>query len=87
VERLTASMVELHRLRTERVQVTVYAANYASQKLLLALVRTACPNTRGTVNGVDVDSILPDGEGPDLFEQETRLYEQSRDFIVKWKSA
>ena len=54
---------------------------------ILALVLAACPNQRGTVNGVDVDSILPDIGGPDLADMATALYSGSRDFMVKWRSA
>lgn len=75
---------ETGRLRTDRVQVSVYASSYATQKSLLALVLAACPSQRATVNSVAVDSIIPDGEGPDIFDSDAAIYEQSRDFLVKW---
>jgi hypothetical protein len=37
-----------------------------------------------TINGVVVDSILPDIEGPDLSQPDLKIYEQPRDFIVRW---
>lgn len=85
VPRNTVAMTETSRLITERVQVTVYAGTYALQKSLLALVRAALPNTHGTVNTVfNCDSILPDNEGPDIFDDVLIIYEQGQDFIVKY---
>ena len=71
-------------LATSRVQVTVQAKTDTEQKAILALVLKACPNQRGTVNGVSVDSIVPEGAGPDLRDDEAGIYMQSRDFTVKW---
>lgn len=71
-------------LRTDRVQVSVYASSYATQKSILALVLAACPSQRATVNSVVVDSIIPDGEGPDIFDADLAIFEQSRDFFVRW---
>lgn len=68
----------------ERIQVTAYAKTYPQMKAILALVRAALPLSRGTVNGVAVDSILPDSDGPDLFDHEAGAHEQSIDFIVKF---
>ena len=48
-----------------RVQVTIFAATYATQKSIMALIRAALPRSRGSVNGVAVESIIPDIEGPD----------------------
>ena len=86
VERLTVSMGESSRFRTDRVQVTVYAATYATKVSILDLVRTALSPVRGTVGSVDVDSILPDSEGPDIDDEEARVYERSRDFMVSWRT-
>jgi len=71
------------RFSTSRVQVTVIATTYPSQKSILALVRAALPRSRGTVNGVNVDSILSDTEGPD-FTNDAGLYIGSADFIVRF---
>ena len=96
IPRLTIAMTEPNRLHTERVQVSVLfkgpqgtpsGAGYPGVKGILALVLAACPNQKGTINGVAVDSILPDIEGPDLTDVATALYSGSRDFIVKWRSA
>lgn len=83
-ERNTVAMSESAAMATARVQVTVQAKTYAEQKSVLDLVRRALPNTRGIVNGVDVDSILPDVEGPDLRDDIAEIFMQSRDFIVKF---
>ncbi len=81
------------KMHTDRVQVSVLlkgpqgspsGLGYPGQKALLKLVLAACPNQRGTVNGVAVDAILPDIEGPDLYDDPTSLFSGSRDFIVKY---
>ena len=83
-QRNSVAMSEAKRLVTERVQVTVCAKSYPSQKAILALVRAALPLSRGVVNGFDCDSILLDGEGPDLYDSTAIIYEQSQDFFVKF---
>lgn len=85
-ERTTVSMREPRRLQTERVQVTVHAATYAQQKSLVRLAALACRNRNGLVNGVDLDSILPGGEGPDGYLADPVIYQQTLDLIVKWRS-
>jgi hypothetical protein len=84
MERNTVGMNAAKVLATARIQVTVQASSYADQKTVLDLVRKACPNQRGTVNGVAVDSIVPDVAGPDLDVPDAGLFMQSRDFIVKF---
>lgn len=69
---------------TARVQVTVKAANYPQQKQIIALVRAAIPRMRGTVAGVQVDSILRDVSGPDFRDDDAGIYLQSQDFFVKY---
>ena len=71
------------KLCVSRVQVTVMAATYQTQKSVLALVRAALPRSRGTVNGVAVDSILIDIEGPD-FTDEAGLDMGSIDYRVTY---
>lgn len=95
VPRLTVAMTESKRMHTDRVQVSVLVKGpdgtppglgYPGMRALLALVLTACPNQHGTINGIDVDSVLPDIEGPDLPDPPTSLWTSSRDFFVKWHS-
>lgn len=69
---------------TERVQVTVMAESYPSKKAILNLVRAALPKTRGTVDSINVDSVIDDTEGPDLDDPATGIYTQSQDFIVRF---
>lgn len=71
-------------LVTERVQVTVQAKSYPDQKAILALIRAALPESRGSINGFACDSIVPSSEGPDVYDYEALIYEQSVDFIVKF---
>lgn len=84
-ERLTVSMREAKTMHTERVQVTVQAKTYSAKKAILRLARAACANRNGSVNGVDLDSILPDVEGPDMDDAQSAIYTQSQDFIVKYR--
>lgn len=85
--RHTLAMTEGNPLHSDRVQVTVHVrtdeGGYPELRSLLALVLAACPNTRGTVNGVACDSVLPDVEGPDLEDAATNLLTGSRDFLVR----
>ena len=69
---------------TERVQVTVLGTTYPQQKAILGLVKEALPATRGTVNSVVVDSIEQDFTGPDLYNDDPVIYEQSVDYFVKY---
>lgn len=84
-ERLTVSMNGSKKMHTERVQVTVLAKDYPTVKSTLALVRVACANRNGSTNGIDLDSILPDTEGPDLQDDDATIFEQSQDFMVKYR--
>jgi hypothetical protein len=83
-DRNTVDMASASVMHTSRVQVSVLSKTYTTQKSILELVRKACPNTNGTLNGVVVDSILPDSAGPDIFDADAVIYSQSRDFIVKY---
>lgn len=85
-ERATVSMAEASRFRTDRVQVTVHANTYASKVAILELVRTALSPRSGSFNGFDVDSITPEGEGPDLDDEAAVTFERSRDFMVAWRT-
>ena len=71
-------------LHTDRVQITVDAASYPQVRQILALCRAALPYTRGTVNGIACDSIVPDIEGPDGFDDLLKSYFQSQDYMVTW---
>ena len=83
-QRLNVAMDTTKYLVTERVQVTVQTKTYQQQKSILALVRAALPLSRGTVNGFACDGIVPDLEGPDLFDPDSIAYFQSVDFFVRF---
>lgn len=86
-ERLTVKMAETSPLRTERVQVTVDvpdSSGYPILKELMDRVRAAVVRGAGVVNGVHLDGILPDGQGPDIFDADTGVFSQSRDFLVRY---
>lgn len=68
---------------SSRVQVTVMASTYPLLKSTLTLVRAALPRSRGVVNGVQVDSILTDTDGPD-FTDEAGLHIGSIDYLVNY---
>lgn len=85
VPQLNVAMTGIN-MNQDRVQVTVLAKNYAQLRNVLRLVLAACPHWRGTVAGVNVDNILPQGEGPDFFDHETKIVGGSRDFAVRWTS-
>ena len=79
---------EANKLHSDRIQVTaLFKANYPGLKDFMKLILAACPSQRGTVNSVVVDSIQPELEGPDLYDHETDIYSQSRDFVVRWVGA
>jgi len=84
VQRNTVAMTETKRYVTERIQVTAFATTYATQKSIMNLIRAALPNTHATVNSIDCDSLLPDLEGPDVFDADSVIYEQSQDFVVRF---
>lgn len=93
--RLTVAMTESGRMHTERVQVSVLykgprgtpsGTGYAGVKGMMPKILAACPHTHGTVNGINVVSIQPDTEGPDLQDDAASIYSCSRDFLVRWKS-
>ena len=84
VQRNTLGMNAASYMVTDRVQVTVLGKTYALQKSYMALVRAALPNTRGTVNGFSVESILQDSDGPDLYDSAAVIYQQSTDFMVRF---
>lgn len=93
--RNTIKMNEPKVQHTDRVQVSVLVkgtggtpagAGYPGVRSLLALVLAACPHRRGLINNIDVDSITPDIEGPDLSDDPSSVFSGSRDFFVKWNS-
>ena len=87
---------EANKMHTDRVQVSVVfkteqgapqGKGWPGVKAALKLVLAACPNQRGTVNGIAVDSIVPDVEMILPEDPVDNTIQGSRDFIVKWIGA
>lgn len=72
---------------TSRVQVTVLAANYPSQKTLIGHVRKACADQIGTIAGIDGVTVHTDSRGPDFNDPDAGFYMQSQDFMVSFNEA
>jgi hypothetical protein len=70
-----------------RIQVTVHAKDYASQKEIIDLITKACDKKKGKIggaNGVTVESILADLTGPDMRDDDAGIFMQTQDFIVAY---
>lgn len=82
VQRNTVAMTETKSV-LDRVQVSLLTKT-AAQGPIWPLIRAALPVSRGTVSTFDVDSIIPDREGQNLFDQVAIIYQQSNDFMVRF---
>lgn len=72
-----------HRLVTERVQVTVLAPNYPSQKEVLRAVRRAAADKLGVaVPGLTGVTVHTDSAGPDFMNEAATIYLGSQDLRV-----
>lgn len=80
----TLAMASASYLVRDRVQVTVLADTYPLVKSTLALIRAALPLSRGAVNGFTCEGVIPDIEGPDLFDPETLIHQGSADYMVSF---
>jgi hypothetical protein len=69
---------------SERVSATVLANNYAEQKAVIRLIRTACADKRGDFGGVTEVSITTDVRGPDMRSDDNSIWFQSQDFSVSF---
>lgn len=72
------------RLCFSRVQIDVFSETYPVLRQVMPLVRAALPRSRGTVNGVAIESIVFDTEGPDIVQADPALYLRSQDVLVTW---
>ena len=70
-----------------RAGATSPGSGYLGLTMLMKLLPSAVPYTRGDVNGVSVESVEVEDEGPDLFDPSISLYSRSRDFIVRFWEA
>lgn len=76
---------DTYRHVTERVQVTVHASTYPSQKAVLRAVRKAAADKFPTVSGLVNVTVHTDSAGPDFMINETdfesaSIYIGSQDF-------
>ena len=95
VQRQTLAMTEARRMHTDRVQVTALVktqqgypqgGDYGNLVTIMNFILAACVNQSGVINGITVDSILPDTEGPDIYIDD-QILTRSRDFMVRWVPA
>lgn len=82
VENTTIDAYAEFALVTSRIQVSVATKDYAQLKDIIRLIRKACNYNRGTINGVIVNSIVRESIGPDMRDDESKVYFQSIDFRV-----
>lgn len=72
------------RFTTDRVQVTVAAANYPSLVAVLAEAKSACDAKRPTISGLSNVSVRTDGQGPYFTDEAASLHMKSQDFRVSY---
>lgn len=70
-----------------RVEVTVIASDYPTQKSVLALARKACNYSHGTIASLPVVSVRRLSNGPDMADPDSQLVMQSMDFEVIYHEA
>jgi hypothetical protein len=80
---------DTYRHVAERVQVTVHASTYPSQKAVLRAVRKAAADKFPTVSGLVNVTVHTDSAGPDFMIKETdfesaSIYIGSQDFKVTY---
>lgn len=71
-----------NRMVRERVQVTALAHEWALMKRLLKAADLGRGVKTGFVLGFKVNSIIPQGTNPEIPPGVSKIYEQSRDFVV-----
>lgn len=71
-------------LVTERVQVTVRAANGEQREQVLKLARDACRDKVGTIAGFAKVAVLFAGEGPDFMDDSATVFMGSFDLRVSF---
>lgn len=73
----------------ERVQVTVVTKDYATQKEYLKFVKATCKAIEKIISLSDESvlckSIIQEFVGPDFYDSEVSVYQQSVDFMVKYQ--
>lgn len=84
VEMGTVSLSQAAVLVRARVQVTVLANTYDSQKALLQAVKLGPGAHTGEIAGITVRSVIREQVGPDISDDDASIYQQSRDFLVTY---
>ena len=84
-ELTTIDAIAAFGLVRSRIQVTALAKSYPEVKALIEQVRIACNYQRGVVATVRVVSVLRDTVGPDLRDDDLRVFSQSIDFQVTYQ--
>jgi len=69
----------------ERVQVTVHARNYSSQKAILRAIRhAAADRIDATVDGIEGVTIHTESAGPDVLYEDASVWTGSQDFSLTY---
>lgn len=68
----------------ERVQVTVLAETYPSQKAVQAAVKKAAADEMPVVSGITDVVVHTDGAGPDFMDEAASIYLGTQDFSVSF---
>ena len=66
----------------KRFQVSSWGETYAEANALAEAVRAALQRYRGTVDGVLIQDIFVDGDGPETWEDEAGAYQAVTDYRV-----
>ena len=66
----------------KRIQVSSWGQTYAAANALAEAVRGALQRYRGTVDGVVIQDIFIDGDGPETWEDDAGAYQAVSDFRV-----
>ena len=80
----TISAGEATTLVTARIQITVHAKNYPSQKAIILASKLGPGVHTGRIAGVKVRSVRRGDVGPDFSDDSAGIYQQSRDFMVTY---
>ena len=65
-----------------RLQVTAWGSSYESVKTVADAVRIALERYAGAIAGVTVWDIVPETDGPDLYDNDLKLYGAPADYTV-----
>lgn len=75
---------DAERFTTDRVQVTVMAANYPSLQAILRAAKRAGDAKTPTVSGISNVIVRTDGQGPFFMNEAASIHLQTQDFRVSY---